>query len=670
MNPLERLFDLSLDMLCIGGFDGYFKQVNPACTRILGYEEAELLARPYTDFLHPDDRQSTEEALAQLVRGVPVIDFENRYRCKNGAIRWLAWRACSVPDEGTVYAVARDVTEHRRLRQLHAAAEVLRAVEQGTAAATGTDYFRSLVRHLATALGVRYCMVTECLDDPPTRVRTMAFWNGETLVDGFEYDLEGTPCQLALGGAEPCCFGSRVRSLFPADPELARLGAESFVAVRMYDSTRRVIGHLAAMDVESLPEDGVDTSLLRIFADRAGAELGRRRAELERRRLYEQMLHLQKLRSLGVLAGGIAHDFNNILVGILGNSGLALGELPPGSPARRFIERVEQAAERAAELAGQMLAYSGKGQFMVDTFDLRRLVEETAGLLETSISKKAELRFVFAGDVPPVRGDATQIRQVVMNLVTNASDALGDAAGTISVEIGVVEADGVDLAPTWTADELPAGRYVYLAVADTGCGMDADTRAKVFDPFFTTKSTGRGLGMAAVLGIVRGHRGAIKVASDPGHGSTFTVLLPVSDEPAQDRPAAARAAVQPGRGKILVVDDEDLVRDVAEATLTRSGFEVLIAGDGLRALAIVRRQGHELAAVVLDLTMPHMNGEETFHELRRLFPDLPVILTSGYNEPDATGRFAAPGPAGFLKKPYRPDDLLRVVTEVLESATE
>jgi CheY-like chemotaxis protein len=370
------------------------------------------------------------------------------------------------------------------------------------------------------------------------------------------------------------------------------------------------------------------------------------------------------------LAGGIAHDFNNILVGILGNSGLALGELPPGSPARRFIERVEQAAERAAELAGQMLAYSGKGQFMVDTFDLRRLVEETAGLLETSISKKAELRFVFAGDVPPVRGDATQIRQVVMNLVTNASDALGDAAGTISVEIGVVEADGVDLAPTWTADELPAGRYVYLAVADTGCGMDADTRAKVFDPFFTTKSTGRGLGMAAVLGIVRGHRGAIKVASDPGHGSTFTVLLPVSDEPAQDRPAAARAAVQPGRGKILVVDDEDLVRDVAEATLTRSGFEVLIAGDGLRALAIVRRQGHELAAVVLDLTMPHMNGEETFHELRRLFPDLPVILTSGYNEPDATGRFAAPGPAGFLKKPYRPDDLLRVVTEVLESATE
>lgn len=670
MKKLERLFNLSLDVFCVAGLDGYLQLVNPAFTRILGYEQDELFARPFIELVHPDDREAAREALEQLARGEPVIDFENRTVCKNGALRWFAWRAVAAPEGDTLFAVGRDVTEHRRLRQLKAAAEVLRAVEEATAAATGEPYYRALVQHLATALGVRYCLLTECLDEASSRVRTLAFWDGEKLVDSFEYDLEGTPCQQALGGAEPCYFGSQVRSLFPSDPELARLGAESFVAVRMYDSRRRVIGHLAAIDVEPLPEDGIDTSLLRIFADRAGAELERRRAESDRERLKEQVLHAQKLESLGVLAGGIAHDFNNILVGILGNSGLALDELPPGSPARPFIERIEQAAERAADLAGQMLAYSGRGHFMVGSFDLRGLVEEMAGLLNTSISKKAELSFRFGDDVPPIRGDATQIRQVVMNLITNASEALGDAAGTISVEIGVVEADGVDLADVWVDKELLAGRYVYLAIADSGCGMDADTQARIFDPFFTTKRTGRGLGMAAVLGIVRGHHGAIKVTSAAGHGSTFIVLLPVSDEPVDLQPELAGGTARPGRGKILVVDDEDLVREVADAALTRSGFEVLLAGDGLQALAIARQQGHELAAVVLDLTMPHMNGEETFHELRRLFPDLPVILTSGYNEQDVTSRFAEPGPAGFLKKPYRPDDLRRVVTDVLESATE
>lgn len=394
----------------------------------------------------------------------------------------------------------------------------------------------------------------------------------------------------------------------------------------------------------------------------------RRAAEEERRRLDRQMQQTQKLESLGILAGGIAHDFNNLLVAILGNAGLALLELPPESPARQTVQAIETAAQRAADLTRQMLAYSGKGKFVIEPLNLSRVVEEMAHLLEVSVSKRAVLKYHFAPNLPPIEADATQVRQVIMNLITNASDAIGDRSGVISVSTGMQYADRAYLRESYLDADLPEGDYVYIEVADTGEGMDEATRARIFDPFFTTKFTGRGLGLAAVLGIIRGHRAAIKLYSEPGRGTTFKVLFPVAGSSLTRSPAPEpqppSEAVPVQRGTILAVDDDETVRTVTRRILERSGFTVLLAADGVEALQVYRATPG-ISLVILDMTMPHMDGEECFRELRHLDPGVRVLLTSGYNEQDATERFVGKGLAGFIQKPYRPADLLGKVEEVL-----
>ncbi len=379
----------------------------------------------------------------------------------------------------------------------------------------------------------------------------------------------------------------------------------------------------------------------------------RKRAEEEREKLEAQMREVQKLESLGVLAGGIAHDFNNLLMAILGNADLALLSLSPASPVRQNLEEIVRASQRAADLCRQMLAYSGKGRFVVDRYDLSEIVREMAQMLEVSVSKKASLRYLFAEELPPVEADATQMRQIIMNLITNASEALGDESGVISVATGVMECDRAYLSESYLDDKLPEGWYVYLEVSDTGCGMDAETRSRIFDPFFTTKFTGRGLGLAAVLGIVRGHKGAIKVYSEPGKGTAFKILLPALEWKPGDRPRIAEQSAAPrGGGTILLVDDDAYVRDVGSKMLERLGFQVLTAANGREGLDVFRRRGAQIDCVILDLTMPEMGGEEAFRELRRLRSDVCVILSSGYNEQDVVQRFVGKGLAGFVQKPY------------------
>ncbi len=394
----------------------------------------------------------------------------------------------------------------------------------------------------------------------------------------------------------------------------------------------------------------------------------RHAAEAERRRLDQQMQQTQKLESLGILAGGIAHDFNNLLVAILGNAGLALLELPPESPARQTVQAIETAAQRAADLTRQMLAYSGKGKFVIELLNLSRVVEEMAHLLEVSVSKSAVLKYHFAPNLPPIEADATQVRQIIMNLITNASDAIGDRSGVISISTGMQYADRAYLAESYLDADLPEGDYVYIEVADTGEGMDEETRARIFDPFFTTKFTGRGLGLAAVLGIVRGHRAAIKLYSEPGRGTTYTVLFPAAATAALHAPQATPAASPepPGgpRGTVLVVDDDETVRTVTRRMLEQGGFTVMLAADGAQAIEAYRTTPG-IVLVIMDMTMPRMDGEECFRGLRHLDPAVRVLLTSGYNEQDATERFVGKGLAGFIQKPYRPSDLLAKVGEAL-----
>ena len=416
--------------------------------------------------------------------------------------------------------------------------------------------------------------------------------------------------------------------------------------------------------ITGAPLDEIQQELLAVFCSLLGNILDRKRAEEERRRIEVQMQHTQKLESLGILAGGIAHDFNNLLAAILGNADLALAEMPQDSQGRGCVEEIVKVSRQAAELCRQLLAYSGKGRFVVEPFDLSKAVEEMAPMLQMSMGQRASIRYNIAPDLPCVKGDAAQIKQVVMNLIINAAEAMGDQGGVIAVSTGLTDCDHRSLAGLYLGEGLPEGRYVFLEVTDTGCGMDEPTMRRVFDPFFTTKFTGRGLGLAAVAGIVRGHLGAIGIHSEPGKGSTFRVLFPAGENVAPGRqspPLGGARDAEPGSGKILVVDDEESVRLITQRMLQFAGYAVVTAADGREAVAKFKHQKELIAGVLLDLTMPGCDGKETYRLLRDIDPNVRVVLTSGYNEQDATERLMGQELAGFLKKPFRLDELLTMI---------
>lgn len=383
------------------------------------------------------------------------------------------------------------------------------------------------------------------------------------------------------------------------------------------------------------------------------------------RKIEAQMLHVQKLESLGVLAGGIAHDFNNIMMAILGNAELALMRLIPESPARNNLQQIVKAAQRAADLAQQMLAYSGKGQFLIELLDINAMVTEMYQILEVSVSKKAAMRLILAGNLPLFKGDATQIRQVIMNLVINASESIGEESGIITITTGSMNCDQAYLSKIWLYDKLKEGVYVYFEITDTGCGMDQEIMAKIFDPFFTTKFTGRGLGMAAVLGIVRGHHGAITVYSELGKGTSFKVLLPATyNVSAMSIREPAPIKFSPGSGNILLVDDEESILTLGKDMLEELGYRVLTAMNGVEALDVFRDHKEDIMCVILDLSMPLLGGEQTFRELQCIDPDVKVIISSGYNEQEVARKFVGKGLAGFIQKPYKISVLREAINAV------
>jgi PAS domain S-box-containing protein len=394
-----------------------------------------------------------------------------------------------------------------------------------------------------------------------------------------------------------------------------------------------------------------------------------KRDEAEKREFARRLQETQKLESLGILAGGIAHDFNNLLTIILGNANLARQDVPASSKARECLSRIETTAMRAAELCKQMLAYSGKGIFVVRRLDLSQLVAETTELLQLSISKRAKLRLDLAPNLPPVLADATQLQQILMNLVINASDAIGSKDGVIHLRSGLVRIDRASVHGFSPPTDIPDGEYVFLEVSDNGCGMAPEVRDKIFDPFFSTKFTGRGLGLAAVLGIVRGHRGAITVQSQLGQGSTFRLLLPPVEGPVDQvaRPKGPNTAWK-GQGTILLAEDEEAVRTTTAGLLMAGGFTVDPAENGRAAIQKFRSAPDRYQAVLLDLTMPNGDGEEAFHEIRRIRPQAPVLMMSGFSPQAVLDRFTGQGLNGFIQKPFLAEDLIAAIRKVLDGS--
>jgi two-component system cell cycle sensor histidine kinase/response regulator CckA len=460
-------------------------------------------------------------------------------------------------------------------------------------------------------------------------------------------------------GAE--MIGRSISVLLPAD----RLPEE----VALLEIVRRGEG-VQAFETVRVRKDGapihvsLTISPIRDLAGKviAGSHSGRDISE--RKRVEENLQQTQKLESLGILAGGIAHDFNNLLTGILGNASLISEELSPHSPGRALAESVIQAADRAAHLTRQMLAYSGRGRFLIRPMNCSQQVREITALIAASIPKNVQVRMALAGDLPFIEADTGQFQQLVMNLVINGAEAVGEGPGTVTVSTGLEEMSAQTIAGLTFASDLKPGRYVSLEVRDTGCGMDVATLARIFDPFFTTKFTGRGLGLAAVLGIVRGHSGAVNVRSTPGRGTTFQVLFPVVEAPKMETRDARAVTAAVGGGVILVVDDEDMVRRAAKVSLEKYGYQVVLAEDGKRAVDVLTSLDHTISGVLLDMTMPGMSGEQTFQQMRRIRPDLPVIASSGFSEAEAIARFGL-GISGFVQKPYTAAALAAKVAEVM-----
>jgi PAS domain S-box-containing protein len=386
----------------------------------------------------------------------------------------------------------------------------------------------------------------------------------------------------------------------------------------------------------------------------------------DRKEADRTQLQSQKLESMGLLAGGIAHDFNNLLGAILGNLGLAQMEISPMAPARQRLETIEGLVVRASDLARQMLAYSGRGKFQLKTLNLNDLVREMTHLLGISISKKAVIRYGLDLKLPSIEADPAQLQQVVMNLVINASDAIGERSGVITIGTHVVSLDEEALGRVYAGQKLAPGTYVCLEVADNGSGMTPEIMDRIFDPFFTTKFTGRGLGLAAIQGIVRGHRGGVQVQSEPGRGTTFRLVFPATSLPVEVQVPKEMVAGYLGSGTVLVVDDEESIRAMAMGILGHIGFKALQAEDGLEALKLLRLHEPEICLVLMDLTMPHLDGEETYRAMRQEGFTTPVILSSGFNEMEAVNRFMGKGLAGFLQKPYRAADMVKLVRGVLD----
>jgi len=391
--------------------------------------------------------------------------------------------------------------------------------------------------------------------------------------------------------------------------------------------------------------------------------------EYEKEQMQKQLLNTQKLESLGILAGGIAHDFNNILAAIMGHASMAERKsMHDPLAVRNHLQTIVTSTEKAADLCKQMLAYSGRGKFIIKPIDVSELIESIVNILEVSLNKGVILKMSLQENLPMIEADSSQIQQIVMNLITNANEAIEAKSGVISIRTGVMQPDDNYFQQCLCADDIQPGHFVFMEVSDTGCGMSNATIEKIFDPFFTTKFTGRGLGMSAVLGIVRGHHGALKVYSEPGQGSSFRVLFPSLDYHSNtDIHCASNNIKTNSFTQILVVDDEETIREMATMILEDAGINsVLTANDGVEALDIYKREGDNIDLVLLDLTMPHMDGEETFRQLRSINPDVKIILSSGYSESDIKDRFAGKGLRGFLQKPYLPEMLQQAVQRVFE----
>jgi PAS domain S-box-containing protein len=669
----ERLFAHSIDMLCVAGFDGLFKEINPAWEKTLGWSNAEILARPWIEFVHPEDLPATLAAGRALAAGGEVHQFENRYRCRDGTYRWLSWNSFPLPDEGLIFAVIRDVTARKQAEAARlldeSRLEALLRINQMTDASLqeiASHTMEEAVRLTQSEIGYIAFM------NPEETVLTMHAWSRAAME---QCRIEEKPIEYPV--AATGLWGEAVRQRRPvitndyaASNPLKRGIPDGHVAIRrhmnvpIFDGERIVI--VAGVGNKAEAYDDADLRQLRLLMTGMWGVTQRQQAEMERRKLEMQLRQAQKMEAIGTLAGGIAHDFNNLLQAMQGHTELLLLDKTEEHPDFRGLQQIGRAVRRGSELTRQVLTFSRKVEARLQLIDMNRLIENLRSMLEHSIPRMIAIALDLAPEIWKVQADKAQMEQVIMNLVVNARDAM-PSGGRLRIATRNI---AIDMADGHSDLDILPGRYLELTVSDTGIGMDEETLKNIYDPFFTTKEIGKGtgLGLAMVYGIVKSHGGRIACHSLPGEGTRFTIYLPAaaSETAAVESKPAARP--EGGNETILLVDDEDFVRDLGGRILGGFGYRVLTAETGERALETFRGRQGAIDLVILDVIMPGMGGSRCLEELLKIDPRLPVIVASGYSADGPGSPLPPPGARGSLQKPYQMVEMLRLIRRVLDGA--
>jgi len=626
---LQGLMENSPGSIYVKDVDGRYLAVNRRFTELHGRSREEFIGASDFELFPPELAARVRKGETQVMASAEPLETEESFQLADGIHINLVHKFPLVDANGAVHgvcAIATDMTERK------------------LAEAEARESRRQLESLLGQLPGMAFRFANDGRLTPVYVSRGAAGLTGHTARDFLEKHI------------------TLEEIVHPEDRQTVRAAVGAAVKKRRsFEVEYRIVDRAGREKWVLERGQGVhDETGTLLFIEGLAIDITQRKdAESEKLLVERRLLEGQKLESIGVLAGGIAHDFNNLLTGIIGNANLASLDLPPQSSIRNNLKQIEIASHRAAELCQQMLAYAGKGRFVIQPVELGALVKTTVPLLQASISKRAKLRFDLHSALPAVMSDPTQLRQIIMNLVINASEALGDRDGEIAITTNLVHPsadwfDGAPLAPPET--NLP---FVRLEVRDSGCGMTDETIAKIFEPFYTTKFTGRGLGLAAVLGIIRSHRGGLIVRSGVGKGSIFALFFPATANTQAEKPAALGHTGLPWRrtGHILVVDDEDHVRRVAEKMLKSSGMTVETAHDGYEALDLFRANPESFELVLLDMTMPRLSGEETLQLLREIRPGIRVLFMSGYNRREFVDSLPGRATLGFMQKPFTLESL-------------
>jgi len=593
---------------------------------MLGYEADEFIPsfEKWMSLIHPCEVKTAREKAGKLREGkAEILEDEFRLKTKNGGWKWILTRG-KIVERNKDGIPVRAVGTHVDITERKEAEEALREMEERN---------RALLNAMPDLMFLQ---------------------NKE----GVFLDYSAQDLNMLFTPPEKF-LNKNIKEVMPPEfaEKLSKLLEEAL-------KTKKV-QHLEY----SLPiKDKNEYFELRMVACDGDKILSIVRNISEQKKLEEQLKQAQKLESLGVLAGGIAHDFNNILTSILGYAELAVTELTEGSIERESVEQITTSAHRAAELIKQMLAYSGKGKFFVKSINLPGLIEETIENIDASILKNCRVIYEFEKDLPAMEGDKAQLRQLIKSLVINSAEAINNFDGVITISSGEIKCDRKYLSKNYLDDNLPEGLYVFLEVKDNGCGMTEEVQEKIFDPFFSTKFTGRGLGLAAALGIVRSHQGGIKVLSSPDRGTKFKIIFPASGRIEKKITLKKiKNKILQSTGAILVIDDDKAVCRVTENILKKLGFNVFTALNGKDGIEVFHEKSGEISLVLLDMKMPDMTGEETLPYLKNINNNIPVILSSGYNEDEGKNNFKKKGFSAYIQKPYKVNELMDTIYTVINS---